>query len=50
MNNNNEYTLFGYPVPRRAFYWSIFLCPGLALMIYMSTKSRDATGDLRTET
>jgi hypothetical protein len=41
MKKTNPYTLFGQPVPRRAFYWSILLCPGLALMIYLSTRSRE---------
>jgi len=40
MNTPLEYSLFGHPVSRRLFYWSIFLCPGLALMIYLSTRSR----------
>ncbi len=38
-----EYTLFGHAVTRRQFYWSIFLCPGLALLIYLSTRSRQAS-------
>ncbi len=49
MNTPTEYTLFGHAVTRRMFYWSIFLCPGLALMIYLSTRSR-VEGDLRPET
>jgi hypothetical protein len=40
MNTPSDYTLFGHAVPRRMFYWSVFLCPGLALMIYLSTRSR----------
>lgn len=41
MNKTNEYTLFGHAVSRRAFFWSLLLCPGLALMIYLSTHSRE---------
>ena len=40
MNAPIEYTLFGHAVSPRMFYWSVFLCPGLALMIYLSTRSR----------
>lgn len=40
MNTPTDYTLFGHAVTRRMFYWSIFLCPGLALMIWLSTRSR----------
>jgi hypothetical protein len=40
MNTHAEYTLFGHAVTRRLFYWSVLLCPGLALMIYLSTRSR----------
>lgn len=40
MNTPSEYTLFGHAVTRRLFYWSVLLCPGLALMIYLSTRSR----------
>lgn len=40
MNTPLEYSLFGHPVSRRLFVWSIFLCPGLALAIYLSTRSR----------
>lgn len=49
MNTPTDYTLFGHAVTRRMFYWSIFLCPGLALMIYLSTRSR-VDGNLKLET
>ena len=40
MNQPTDLTLFGYAIPRRAFYWSLFLFPGLAVVIYLSTRSR----------
>ncbi len=43
MNSSPEYSLFGHAVTRRLFYWSIFLCPGLALMIWLSTRSRSGS-------
>ena len=43
MNTPFEYTLFGYPITRRQFFWSIVLLPGLALMISLSTRSRQAS-------
>jgi hypothetical protein len=50
MNITHEYSLFGHAVTRRAFYWSIFLCPGLAMMIWLSTRSRGDSGNLGAET
>jgi hypothetical protein len=38
MKTPPDYTLFGHAVSRRLFYWSLFLCPALALMIYLSTR------------
>jgi hypothetical protein len=40
MNSPHPYCLFGLPVSRRAFFWSLVLCPGLALAILLSTWSR----------
>lgn len=46
MTTPTGYTLFGHAVTRRMFYWSLFLCPGLVLMIYVSSRSRGQTGNL----
>lgn len=43
MNATISYNLFSCHVSRRLFYWSLFLCPGLALVIYLSTRSRQGS-------
>jgi hypothetical protein len=40
MNSSQRYSLFGHPVTRRAYLWSWLICPGLALIIYLSTRER----------
>ncbi len=44
MNSSHPYFFFNLPVSRRAYVWSWLLCPGVAVVIYLSTRSRVAPG------
>lgn len=38
MRKNIHHAVFAEPISRRTFYWILFLCPVVALWIYLASR------------